>query len=157
MKPNLNEITIRTFFRPGDMGYITYMHGQFYQFGTLFEVYVSETLSSFYKELNPKRERMWIAEHEGKIIGTIALKDAEGVAQLRFFLLDPKYRRIGLGKKMMDMFMDFMKKCGYTSAFLITEKNLEAAANMYVRYGFKYVSSEETDMGVTALRYELKM
>ena len=100
---------------------------------------------------------MWIAEHEGKIVGTIALKDAGDEAQLRFFLLDPEYRRLGLGKKLMELFLAFMKKCGYTSAFLITEKNLEAAASMYIKYGFKYVSSEETEMGVTAQRYELKL
>jgi ribosomal protein S18 acetylase RimI-like enzyme len=157
MKPDLNEITIRTFFRPGDMGYITYMHGQFYEFGTLFEVYVSETLSTFYKELNPKKERMWIAEHQGKIIGTIALKNTDDEAQLRYFLLDPAYRGIGLGKKMMDLYMEFTSKCGYKSSFLLTEKNLEAASNIYQRYGYKHVSTQETEMGVTTQRYELKL
>jgi ribosomal protein S18 acetylase RimI-like enzyme len=157
MKPDLNEITIRTFFRPGDMGYITYMHGQFYEFGTLFEVYVSETLSTFYKELNPKKERMWIAEHQGKIIGTIALKNTDDEAQLRYFLLDPAYRGIGLGKKMMDLYMEFTRKCGYKSSFLLTEKNLEAASNIYQRYGYKHVSTQETEMGVTTQRYELKL
>ena len=134
---------------------MTFMHGQFYQFGAPFEVYVAETLSNFYKHMNPEKERVWIAELEDKIVGTIAVKNTHKQAQLRYFLIDPTCRGIGLGNKMMDLFMDFVQKCGYSSSFLLTEEKLETAAHLYSKYGYKYASSRETDIGLVELRYEL--
>ena len=83
MKPVLEDIKIRTEYLPGDLGYIIYMHGKLYDFGSFFEIYVAETLATFYKGLDPAKERVWIAEHNDSIVGTLALKNTNGVAQLR--------------------------------------------------------------------------
>jgi N-acetylglutamate synthase-like GNAT family acetyltransferase len=157
MKVGIDQISIRTSYQPGDIGFITYLHGRLYEFGQSFEAYVSETLGSFYKTLNAEKERMWIAEHDGKIIGTIAVKNTNGVAQLRYFLIHPDYRGIGLGKKLMDLFIGFIKDVGYTSSFLLTEKQLETAVGLYKRYGYTYVASNTTDFGLVEMRYELEM
>jgi len=152
---HLNDIKVRTDYQAGDMGYITYMHGQFYDFGLDFECYVAETLADFYRQMDPQRERFWIAEHEDKVIGTIALKNTDGQAQLRYFLIDPTYRGLGLGNRLLSLFMDFMKGAGYQSSFLLTEKQLDTAAYLYEKLGYQYVSSRETDYGLVELRYEM--
>ncbi len=157
MKPTPEDIRIRTAYKPGDIGYITYMHGLLYDFGPFFEVYVADSLAAFYKNMDSSRERVWIAEHDDRIIGSIALKDTDNAAQLRYFLIHPDYRGIGLGNRMMELFTAFMKHCEYTSSFLLTEKQLEVAAKLYTKYGYHYVSSQETDFGLVEMRYELKL
>jgi hypothetical protein len=48
----LNDVKIRTSLQPGDIGYITYLHGSLYKneynYGISFEVYVAEGLCEFY-------------------------------------------------------------------------------------------------------------
>ena len=157
MTKNLNEINIRTHYCGGDIGYITYMHGQFYDFGKDFEIYVADTLADFYQNMDPAKECFWIAEHQGKIVGTIALKNTDEQAQLRYFLIDPNYRGYGLGNRLLKCFMDFMRECGYTRSFLLTEKQLDTAAYLYKKLGYKHVSSRETDYGLVELRYEMAL
>lgn len=157
MTSKLEKIDIRTEYQPGDIGLITKMHGELYNFGRHFEAYVAETLGHFYLQMDQARERVWVVEDNGKLIGTIALKDTKGVAQLRYFLLDPAYRGMGLGKMLMDAFMDFMNQVGYTSSFLLTEKSLLPAANLYKKYGYKYISSSVTNFGLEEMRYELTL
>ena len=157
-KNTLQEITIRTSYHRGDIGYITYLHGLLYDFGTPFETYVAQTLADFYRHMDASKERMWIAEHNGEIIGTIALKDnKDGAAQLRYFLVLPEYRGIGLGGKLMQLFMNEIRSLGYKSSFLLTEAQLTVAASIYKKYGYQYMSSSTLDFGLTEMRYELDL
>lgn len=157
MSPMLQKIEIRHDYKPGDLGHIIRMHGEMYDYGKEFEVYVGETLSDYFKNQNPERERFWIAELNGWIVGSIFLKETESWAQLRYFLLDERVRGIGLGKRMIGLFMDFMKECGYQKSFLLTEKQLNTAANLYEKIGYQYVSSSLTDFGLEERRYELML
>jgi peptidyl-dipeptidase Dcp len=157
MKISLEHITIRTNYQDGDIGYLTWMHGQNYNFGIHFEAYVARTLADYYTQLNSERERFWVAEHNGKMIGHIALKDTDGQAQLRYFLIEANYRGIGLGQKLMTCFMDFMREVGYTSSFLTTERNLKTAVHIYGKYGYEYVSRSITGYGLEERRYELHL
>lgn len=155
MSPMLDKIEIRHAYKPGDLGHIIRMHGELYDFGKEFEVYVGQTLSAYYQYQDDQKERFWIAELNGWIVGSICLKRTEDWAQLRYFLLDPRIRGIGLGKKLMNLFLDFMAECGYKKSFLLTEKQLNPAANLYEKVGYQYVSSTTTDFGLEERRYEL--
>ena len=94
-------------------------------------------------------------ELNGWIVGSICLKQTDDWAQLRYLLLDERVRGIGLGKRMIELFMAFMKECGYKKSFLLTEKQLNTAANLYEKLGYRYVSSTFTDFGLEERRYEL--
>ncbi len=155
MSPMLQNIEIRYDYKPGDLGHIIRMHGEMYDYGKEFEVYVGETLSDYFKHQDPERERFWIAELNGWIVGSICLKETDDWAQLRYFLLDERVRGIGLGKRMIGLFMDFMKECGYQKSFLLTEKQLNTAANLYEKIGYQYVSSSKMDFGLEERRYEM--
>jgi peptidyl-dipeptidase Dcp len=79
-------------------------------------------------------------------------------AQLRYFLIEPAYRGIGLGKKLMNLYTNFLKECQYESSYLITTDELPTAASLYTRFGFKLVESKESDAfgkPVNEQRYEL--
>src|SRR6187402_424358 len=96
----LEDISIRTELQPGDIGHITSRHGvlyaQEYGWGIGFESYVADGLHEFYREFDPARDCIWIADHEGKIIGSVLVKSRGESAQLRYFYIEPEYRGIGL-------------------------------------------------------------
>jgi GNAT superfamily N-acetyltransferase len=136
----LNDVTIRTELRPGDIGYITYLHGHLYWkeygYGIVFETYVAMGLNEFYQQYNPQQDRVWICEYRNKIVGFLLLMHRGKAAQLRYFILEPAFRGIGLGKKLMQLYMDFLKQAGYESSYLWTTDELPAAAHLYTRHGF---------------------
>lgn len=83
-------------------GAITYMHGWIYKeeygYTNAFEAYVAQTFSDFPLHYNAGRDRVWGAEHKGKIIGCIGVGGHEEKAPLRWFLLHPHYRGLGWEK-----------------------------------------------------------
>ena len=142
MKVNTDNITIRTEIKPGDLGYITYLHGilydQEYNYDYNFERYVAMGLNEFLQNYNHQKDRLWVVEDNNKIIGSILIMGRSGaIAQLRYFILIPEFRGIGLGKKLMQLAMDFCKSTGYKSIYLWTTQELHAAAHLYKLYGFK--------------------
>lgn len=144
---SLSDVTIRTALRPGDIGYVTYLHGRLYKtecdYGPGFEAYVAQGLAEFCKQYDPTRDRVWICEHRERIVGFLLLmhRDKE-TAQLRYFILEPEYRGIGLGKRLMDLYMAYLKERGYRSTYLWTTHEQETAIALYKRHGF--VLTEET-------------
>jgi len=136
------NITIRTDLRPGDIGYILYLHGVLYDqernLDRNFEKYVAIGLVEFLGQYDEKKDRLWIVEDEGQMIGSIVIMGRSGkVAQLRFFLLRPEYRGLGLGKKLMRLALDFCKSAGYHSVYLWTTNEQQAAAHLCRHFGFK--------------------
>ena len=161
----LDAITIRTDLRPGDIGYIVYLHGRLYKeecdYGVGFEAYVAQGLAEFYKQYDPERDRVWICELEGRMIGFLALMHrGQDVAQLRYFLLLPEYRGIGLGKKLMGLYMAHLKQVGYRSTYLWTTREQQTAIALYRRYGFELTEEVASDTFGKALyeqKYELRL
>lgn len=163
-KPSLKDIQIRTTLQPGDLGYVTYLHGAIYHseynFGLSFETYVSEGLNEFLQQYDPKTNRVWVCEHNGKMIGFMLLINRGEAAQLRYFILEAPYRGIGLGKKLMELYMDFLHTCGYKRSYLWTTDELPAARSLYERHGFQLTEqrkSEAFGRKVTELRFDLEL
>lgn len=156
-KVTINDIKIRTELRPGDLGYVIHRHGKLYGdeygYGISFEGYVASGIFEFYKSYDPARDRVWICEHGEKIIGFLLLMHRENnAAQLRYFYLEPAYRGIGLGKKLMTLYLDFLLKCGYTSCYLLTTHEQTAAAALYRSHGFKLAEEKESTAFSKSLR-----
>ena len=147
-KISLDDISIRTELRPGDIGYVIYLHGALYGkeygYGIQFESYVAKGLCEFYEKYNPKRNRVWICEHERRMVGFLLLMDRGNAAQLRYFLIEPEYRGLGLGSRLLNLYMDFLRECGYTESYLWTTHELSTAALLYMRLGFKLTEEKES-------------
>ncbi len=163
MKINLSDISIRNEFSPGDISYITNLHSRIYfeeySYGIGFEIRCAEGMIEYQKIHDPERSRVWISEHENKIIGFLMLLDRGEAAQLRFFLIHPEYRGLGLGKKLMDLYFEFYIKCNYKSSYLWTTNDLPIAASIYKRYGFKLTKEKESndfDKYLKEQRYDLE-
>ncbi len=147
-KISLDDISIRTEFRPGDLGYVIYRHGALYSkeygYGVQFESYVAKGLCEFYEKYDPKRNRVWVCEHNQQMIGFLLLMDRGEAAQLRYFLIEPEYRGIGLGLKLLNLYMDFLRECGYKESYLWTTHELTTAAALYKRLGFQLTEEKES-------------
>jgi peptidyl-dipeptidase Dcp len=150
MKPSfhLNDISIRTQLQPGDIGYVTYLHGLLYQreynYGIEFEAYVAKGLYEFYEQYNPVTNRVWVCEHNGKMVGFMLLMNRGSEAQLRYFIILPEYRGIGLGKKLMELYLEFLKISGYRKSYLWTTHELYTAAHLYKKNGFVLEEEKES-------------
>lgn len=147
-KISLSDISIRTELRPGDIGYVTYMHGSLYSkeynYGLQFESYVARGLCEFYEKYNPERNHIWACEHKDRMIGFLLLMDRGKAAQLRYFLIEPDYRGISLGSQLLNLYMDFLNKCGYKESYLWTTHEQSTAAFLYKRLGFQLTEEKES-------------
>ncbi len=82
----------------------------------------------------------------------------EHEAQLRLFLVLPEYQGIGLGKRLLDLFVHCLDELGYRSTFLWTTDEQEAAIALYERIGFRLTDAKSsTAFGrrLRELRYDL--
>lgn len=138
---NPPEVGIRTGLQPGDIGYLTYLHGRLYKlecdYGLSFEAYVAQGLAEFYHQYDPDRDRVWVCEHQGRMVGFLLLMHrGSRSAQLRYFILEPAFRGLGLGKKLMDLLVAFAREKGYDHVYLWTTHEQETAIALYKRHGF---------------------
>ena len=134
-------ITIRHQLKPGDIGYVVYLHGTLYaeeyDFDRTFDAYVAEPLANFIKTQSG-RERLWIVEKDNRIVGSIAVVEATAAsAQLRWLILHPDTRGAGVGSRLVQYAVDFAKECSYKSIFLWTVDFLDAAVALYRSFGFE--------------------
>jgi peptidyl-dipeptidase Dcp len=158
------DIRIRNELFPGDLGYIIHRHGKLYSeeygYGISFEAYVAAAIAEFYLQYDPSMDRVWICEHEERIIGFLLLMHRPGpTAQLRLFYLEPAYRGIGLGKKLMDLYMDCLREFGLTSSYLWTTDEQEQASSLYKRYGFQLTEEKKSEAfgkSLTEQRYDYR-
>jgi GNAT superfamily N-acetyltransferase len=159
-------VTIRHDLRPGDLGRVTTMHGVLYaeEYGWdhTFEAYVAETLAEFGRALRPGQDRLWLAELDGQLIGSIGIVGREsGLAQLRWFLVHPDARGRGLGQRLVNDALAFCRTAGYRAVFLWTEARLTAAARRYMAAGFRMTDEREPQAmwGTTIVeqRYDLTL
>ncbi|UVO27372.1 helix-turn-helix domain-containing GNAT family N-acetyltransferase [Bradyrhizobium arachidis] len=133
--------------RPGDMGWVVQSHGAFYAseygFDAGFEALVAEIVAKYMTSYDASRERCWIADIEGRPVGSVFLvKASDDVAKLRLLLLDPAARGQGLGQRLVAECVAFARACGYRRMTLWTQSILTAARKIYEDAGFKLVATE---------------
>lgn len=160
-----NDVSFRHDIRPGDIGYIIYLHSIIYgkesTFSNEFELYVIKTFYKFLEKYSPENDRLWIAEYNSKIIGCIAIvHNTEDQAQLRWFLSDPSFRGLGIGKKLLNTAIKFCREKKFKTVFLLTTNMQEQAVKMYKTVGFELTQSKEVNQWGTSFRderYDLKL
>lgn len=145
-----DEYTIRHDLRPGDLGRVIALHGECYDilpgYGVTFEAYVARTIAEYVLDAGANG-RIWLAEREGKLIGctAIVLRE-ERRGQLRWVLVDPSARGIGLGKELVNHAMQYCRDNDCTSVFLETTDGLPESQALYESLGFEETYNEPEEL-----------
>jgi GNAT superfamily N-acetyltransferase len=141
-------------YTPGALGRIVEMHGTYYAahwgLGLYFEAKVAAEMGEFLSRFDAAHDGAWFAQVEGVIVGGIVIDggraDDEG-ARLRWFIIDPAYQGLGLGRRLMDAAMSFCREKGFRRVYLTTFEGLTAARHLYEKHGFELIGEEDgTDL-----------
>ena len=133
--------------QPGDMGTVMQqqaaLYSREYGWNSEFETLVAEVVAKYLRDYDPTNERCWIAEKDGKVIGSVFIvRQDETTAKLRMLYVDASARGLGIGSRLVEECLRFARQIGYKHMTLWTTSNLTAARKIYQQAGFELVEEE---------------
>ncbi len=137
------QLAIHQGYKPGLIGQVVSLHAKYYAreygFGQHFESKVAAGLAEFAGRLACRRNAIWTVELDHQIAGSIAIDGedlGQGIAHLRWFILNDQLRAKGTGTSLLSTALQFCDRSGFTATHLWTFKGLNAARHLYEKNGF---------------------
>jgi Transcriptional regulators len=135
--------------RPGDMGWIIHRQAVLYHmeygWNEEYEALIARIMADFVERFDPARERCWVAERGGVIVGSVFVvrhAEREGVAKLRLLYVEPEARGLGLGRRLVREVTEFARGAGYHTITLWTNSVLASARRIYEAEGYQLAREE---------------
>lgn len=133
--------------RVGDIGWIVHRHAVLYarEYGWdwTFEAMVAKVGAEFIENFQPANERGWIAELDGRPVGSVLLvAKSDAVAKLRLLFVEPDARGHRIGRRLVEACIEHARALGYKRMTLWTNDVLLAARRIYETTGFTLMRSE---------------
>jgi DNA-binding MarR family transcriptional regulator/GNAT superfamily N-acetyltransferase len=131
--------------KPGDLGWIVHrqaaLYAAEYGWNSDYEALAVRILADFVDGFDPAGEAAWIAEQDGRIVGSIFLvHGAEpDLGKLRLLYVEPDARGSGVGAMLVAACVERARAVGYRRLDLWTNSVLTAARRIYERAGFVLV------------------
>jgi len=163
----MEEFKITAGYVPGIIGRIAELHAVYYSkhwgFGQYFETKVAGGLAEFLQRYDRDRDGIWTVSLNERIEGGIAIDGVHAAgdgAHLRWFIVSEKLQGRGLGRRLIDVALDFCAEKKYRRIFLWTFEGLDSARHLYEKAGFNLVEQfSGTQWGpvVNEQRFELQL
>ncbi len=148
----LNPATIRVRHdkRIGDDALIVDLHRLGYavhgpRFSDSFAQFVGETLEEAGLD-HADKSRVWFVETPAMVLGCAALVDRGDKAQLRWVVVRPEARGLGLGRKLVALALEYARSEGYGAVYLETTDGLDESMGLYEALGFQTVTDEPSEL-----------
>jgi DNA-binding MarR family transcriptional regulator/GNAT superfamily N-acetyltransferase len=128
--------------RTGDMGWIVHrqavLYAQEYGWNVEYEALVAEIVAKYVRESDSKSGRCWVAEKDGKVVGSVfVIRHDDVTAKLRLLYVEPSARGLGIGRRLVDECLSFARLVGYKKMVLWTNTVLTRARKIYEKAGFQ--------------------
>lgn len=94
--------------------------------------------NAFLEELQNNRFAVYIsAMANEKVVGYAGMWKIIDEGHITNIAVHPEYRRMGIGKKLLEELINISKKSGITRITLEVRKSNTVAQSLYIKYGFK--------------------
>ena len=122
---------------PGALGAVCASQAAYYTrewgFGDAFEPMIAGEMAAFLAEFDPDADLFQVARRGADVLGTVSIDGStagrSGAARLRWFFVDERARGLGLGGRLLDRAMAFVRARGF--------EGLGAARHLYEKAGFR--------------------
>ncbi|MFK4820190.1 GNAT family N-acetyltransferase [Ochrobactrum quorumnocens] len=141
------EVQLRNL-RSGDLGWIIHrqavLYTDEYGWNSDYEALVSRIIADFMESFDPDHDAAWVAENDGRIVGSVFLVrgDRPKLGKLRLLYVEPETRGSGVGAKLVNTCIEHARKVGDDRLTLWTNDILKAARRLYERAGFRLIDEK---------------
>jgi len=116
--------------------------------------FFDNSLDNLYEVYQADKTVYYVAEYNGKVVGGAGIGKLETVpdtfCELQKMYLLPEARGKGIGAALMQVCLEFARKSGYQKCYLESFDYMNAAVNMYKKFGFKLRKSPLGNTGHSA-------
>lgn len=132
--------------QPGDLGWIIHrqavLYTREYGWNNEYEALVARILADFIESFDPVHDAAWVAESDGRIVGSVFLVrgDRPKLGKLRLLYVEQAARGTGVGAKLVNACIERARMVGDDQLTLWTNSILTAARRLYERAGFTLVN-----------------
>lgn len=153
---------IRENYQAGLIASVTGMHASFYSknygFGAVFERKVASEMSEFMGRIERPANTTFSAYRGDQLLGSVSIDGedlGENTAHLRWFIVSPDARGLGVGKQLMEKATTFVDEHGFQLTRLWTFQGLDAARYLYESVGYRLVEEKPgTQWGTQVVEQE---